>query len=106
MRAAPVLKEVDISYHMVRFNGSLFKENIYRQTGSPAVDAAWEALGVNFRDMAIPADEARIAGIAPDSVQMKEKYGGGYLANLEGMHYLHCLNMVRFYIFMPDVELH
>lgn len=28
-----------------RFNGSLMHENIYRQTGLPEVDAAWEALG-------------------------------------------------------------
>lgn len=44
---APVTKTVDITYDTLRFNGSLLKENIYRQDGSPEVDAAWAALGVN-----------------------------------------------------------
>jgi hypothetical protein len=43
---APVLKEVDTSLHIVTFNGSLLKENVYRQIAGPEVDAAWEALGV------------------------------------------------------------
>lgn len=30
-----------------------------------------------------------------DSVQIKEKYGGGFPANVEGLHHLHCLNLVR-----------
>lgn len=45
--AAPVLREVDIHYHDHAFNGSFIKENIYRLEGSPEVDAAWEALGVD-----------------------------------------------------------
>lgn len=34
-------------YSTVQFNGSLLKENIYRQGASPEVDAAWAALGVD-----------------------------------------------------------
>jgi hypothetical protein len=44
---APILKEVDNSYHAVRFNGSLLKENIFRQEAGPEVDAAWASIGVN-----------------------------------------------------------
>jgi hypothetical protein len=44
---APILKEVDNSYHMVRFNGSLLKENVFRQEAGPEVDAAWASIGVN-----------------------------------------------------------
>jgi hypothetical protein len=40
---------VDNSYHTVQFEGSFLHENIYRQTGSPEVDAAWEALGINCK---------------------------------------------------------
>lgn len=41
------MKKVGITYNLHEFNGSLLKENIFRQDASPDVDAAWEALGVN-----------------------------------------------------------
>ena len=44
---SPVMREVPIQYSEQRFNGSLLKENIFRQEASPEVDAAWESLGVN-----------------------------------------------------------
>jgi hypothetical protein len=44
---SPVTRDIDISYHVQQFNGSFMQENIYRQPGSPEVDEAWEALGVN-----------------------------------------------------------
>lgn len=46
---SPVTSDVDITFQPQRFNGSLLKENIYRQDASPEVDAAWEALGVNCK---------------------------------------------------------
>lgn len=46
--------------------------------------------------MRIPNDVAPLAGIQPNQVQIKEKYGGGgYPANLEGLHHLHCLDLLR-----------
>jgi len=46
---SPILSEVDTSFHIVRFNGSLMKENVFRQKAGPEVDAAWESLGVNCK---------------------------------------------------------
>lgn len=46
---APVLKDVKIRFEDMKFNGSFMDVNIYRQRGSPEVDAAWEALGVNCK---------------------------------------------------------
>lgn len=48
---APILKEVDNDYHMVRFNGSFMKENVFRLPGGPEsrVDAAWESLGIDCK---------------------------------------------------------
>lgn len=46
---SPLMRDLEILYQERRFNGSLLKENIYRQTASPTVDAAWEALGVNCK---------------------------------------------------------
>ena len=45
--SAPVVKDLDITYEIVAFNGSLLKENIFRQDASPEVDAAWKSLGVD-----------------------------------------------------------
>jgi hypothetical protein len=109
---APILKEVDTSIHTVQFNGSLLKENIFRQDAGPEVDAAWASLGVHCkpprflrltinydpktyilldRSLAVPSSEAAKAGLKPDQVQINDKYGGGFPANVEGLHHLHCL---------------
>ncbi|RKF73861.1 hypothetical protein GcC1_087020 [Golovinomyces cichoracearum] len=96
---SPVEDEVDSSYRSVRFNGSLLKENIFRLPASPEVDAAWESLGVNCnqidRALAVPEGQAAKAGLRSSHVQINPKYGGGYPANVEGLHHLHCLNLVR-----------
>ncbi|KAF2159758.1 hypothetical protein M409DRAFT_37860 [Zasmidium cellare ATCC 36951] len=92
---SPIAKDLDITYHTQHFNGSFLNENIYRQAASAEVDAAWEALGVNYRSVLIPAEIGKRVGLAPDQVQVNEKYGGGFPANVEGLHQLHCLNLLR-----------
>ncbi|KAJ5698487.1 hypothetical protein N7462_000492 [Penicillium macrosclerotiorum] len=92
---SPIIKEVGISYHLEDFNGSLLRENIFRQDAGPDVDAAWESLGVNYQGVRVSKEEAIESGIAVDQVRIQEKYGGGYLANVEGLHHLHCLNLLR-----------
>jgi Mycotoxin biosynthesis protein UstYa len=88
---APILKDVNIKYDAIRFNGSLLKENVYRKPAAPEVDAAWKALGVDYRSVVIPSDQAADSGLLPDQVKISEKYGGGFVANVEGLHQLHCL---------------
>jgi len=61
----------------------------------PEVDAAWSSLGVDYRPLAVPADQAEMSGLLPDQVKVSEKYGGGFPANVEGLHHLHCLNLLR-----------
>jgi Mycotoxin biosynthesis protein UstYa len=92
---SPVVNEVDIKYSMVDYNGSFFHQTIYRGDPSPEVDAAWEALGVDYRALAVPEADALKSGIEPDQVRIRAKYGGGYPANVEGLHHLHCLNLLR-----------
>jgi hypothetical protein len=48
---------------------------------------------LNFIDRSalVPEDEAAKAGILPDQVKVNKKYGGGFPANVEGLHHLHCL---------------
>ncbi|KAF7505676.1 hypothetical protein GJ744_000525 [Endocarpon pusillum] len=92
---SPIRKDVDITYNVIRFNGSLLKENVYRQDAGPDVDAAWASLGVDYRSVMIPADEAAKSGLLADQVKIADKYGGGFPANVEGLHQLHCLNLLR-----------
>lgn len=47
------------------------------------------------RSVRVDPDEALKSGIALDQVKINQKYGGGYPANVEGLHQLHCLNIVR-----------
>jgi hypothetical protein len=46
---------------------------------------------VQDRASRVPADKVLRSGLAPDQVKIQEKYGGGYPANVEGLHHLHCL---------------
>jgi len=92
---SPVMKDVDISYNVIRFNGSLMKENIFRQDAGPDVDAAWASLGVDYRAAIVPPELAEKSGLIPSQVQVSDKYGGGFPANVEGLHHLHCLNLLR-----------
>ncbi|RDW75716.1 hypothetical protein BP5796_06537 [Coleophoma crateriformis] len=89
------MNDLDIKYHMVTFNGSLMHENIYRQDASPEVDAAWDALGINYRAAIVPSHLAAKSGLSSSHVQISEEFGGGFPANVEGLHHLHCLNLLR-----------
>ncbi|KAL9945488.1 hypothetical protein D7B24_003272 [Verticillium nonalfalfae] len=92
---SPVLRDIDVTYSTKHFNGSFLKENIYRQKGSPEVDAAWEALGVDYRAGVISIEDGLASGLDMSFVQRNPKYGAGFFVNVEGMHHLHCLNLVR-----------
>jgi hypothetical protein len=43
----------------------------------------------------VPDELAAASGLTKDHVRIKSKYGGGYPANVEGLHHLHCLNLLR-----------
>ncbi|ESZ95791.1 tat pathway signal sequence [Sclerotinia borealis F-4128] len=92
---SPVLEDLSLSYTTIPFNGSLLEPNEYRQDAGPEVDAAWKNLGVDYRGIAVPAVLAAKSGLKADQVKINEKYGGGYPANVEGLHHLHCLNLLR-----------
>jgi hypothetical protein len=107
IKEAPVVKNVSPGWHDKLFNGSFLHQNEYRQPANPETDAAWEALGVNCefvrylhvcqgltsadRSIVVPLDEAEQTGLRPEQVQISQEYGGGFPANVEGLHHLHCL---------------
>lgn len=45
--------------------------------------------------MIIPESDALKIGIRPDQVQVSEKYGGGFVTYVDGLHQLHCLVSVE-----------
>ncbi|USW58675.1 Putative mycotoxin biosynthesis protein UstYa [Septoria linicola] len=92
---SPVTRDLDVAFHETRFDGSFMEENVYRRKANNETDAAWMALGVGYRSVLIPADVAPSVGLRPEQVQVSDKYGGGFPANVEGLHQLHCLNLVR-----------
>ncbi|KAH8652299.1 hypothetical protein BX600DRAFT_516350 [Xylariales sp. PMI_506] len=92
---SPILDDVDIKYSMTSFDGRFMNESIYRRPGSPEVDAAWEALGVDYRAGIISEEAGLRSGLTHHHVQRSKKYGGGFMVNVEGLHHLHCLNLVR-----------
>ena len=47
------------------------------------------------RSVAIPVERAESAGLEHDQVKINPKYGGGFPANVEGLHQLHCLVRVK-----------
>lgn len=52
--AGPMMDGVDIKYETVRFDGTFFGDNIYREAASPEVDEAWRGLGIECTDLAPP----------------------------------------------------
>ncbi|KAH9835490.1 Oxidase ustYa [Teratosphaeria destructans] len=116
--ASPLLDEVPIRYETVQFNGSFLQETIYRQRPSPEVDAAWEALGVNctlpvsgstanvrfdespfdlftVQNFIVPEKDAVRYGLDERMAKRRPRQGGGFVAQSEGIHHLHCLNLLR-----------
>ncbi|KAK3302844.1 uncharacterized protein B0T15DRAFT_400731, partial [Chaetomium strumarium] len=87
--------EVEKTYSTTTFNGTFMQETIYRRLGSPEVDSAWEALGIDYRPSVIPEQEGHAGGLTKHHVQRAKKYEGGYSVQVEGLHHLHCLNLVR-----------
>ncbi|PNY29595.1 Uncharacterized protein TCAP_00492 [Tolypocladium capitatum] len=76
---SPLLKDVSIRYRFHDFNGSFMDEDIYRRPGSPEVDEAWEALGVDYRAGVISHQDGLASGLGQSFVQRSDKYGGGFL---------------------------
>ena len=72
------------------------------------MDAVWQSLRVDCKSLSIystfilimancfldrsvivPADEAEALSLRPGQVKINQKYGGGFPANVEGLHQLH-----------------
>ncbi|TQN65623.1 Oxidase ustYa, partial [Colletotrichum shisoi] len=92
---SPVLQNVDVKYDWKHFNGSFMQEDVFRKEASPEVDAAWESMGVDYRAGVISNEDGLKSGLDMSFVRRSEKYGAGFFVNVESMHHLHCLNLLR-----------
>ncbi|KAH7117709.1 hypothetical protein B0J11DRAFT_552470 [Dendryphion nanum] len=70
-----------------------------QQQAGPEVDAAWDALRTNCKlldgSVARSDAEAKESGIRHDQVRLTMDYSRGFPANVEGLHHLHCLHLMR-----------
>ncbi|KAK0620542.1 hypothetical protein B0T14DRAFT_586967 [Immersiella caudata] len=93
---SPIIDDVKMRYHEVRFDGRFADANVFRgEPPSPEVDKAWESLGVGYRPVMISDDKAYRSGLTTNHTRRNSKYGGGYPVYVEGLHQLHCLNLLR-----------
>lgn len=43
------MRDLNIEYSTIKFDGSFFEDNIYRQQAGSEVDEAWRALGIQCK---------------------------------------------------------
>ncbi|EGC43577.1 conserved hypothetical protein [Histoplasma capsulatum var. duboisii H88] len=106
--SSPILKDVDIMYESVQFNGSFTKASIYQQPPGPLVDKAWLTLGTRLESILVPEDEAEKYGIQQGQNLLRQtsyfnyeyysKLGDGPFRDSEEMlktHIGHCIDILR-----------
>ncbi|KAI1109342.1 hypothetical protein F5Y14DRAFT_456134 [Nemania sp. NC0429] len=83
-------------------------KNVYKGTPSAELDDAWSALTNNMH-VRISADE--LEGMNETSISLSDT-AGGYLAGVDAVHQIHCLNYIReraykeYYEELPMAEMH
>ncbi|KAG2032710.1 hypothetical protein BDR03DRAFT_1094767 [Suillus americanus] len=82
---------------IVRFNGSWDRHSVYRGNPSPDLEVAWNRVTADGRFMSMTLEQLIETGEepAPFMARYPEEYSGDYLATVEVIHQLHCINMVR-----------
>ncbi|KAG1842875.1 hypothetical protein DFJ58DRAFT_805530 [Suillus subalutaceus] len=89
------VNEVIESIGIIRFNGTLDAPSIYRGSPSPEIDAAWDRISPRLVRMTLEQLLRTGEKPSPAMARYPDEYGGGYMANVEVIHQLHCINMLR-----------
>ncbi|KAG1810546.1 uncharacterized protein BJ212DRAFT_1279090, partial [Suillus subaureus] len=81
----------------IRFNGTLGTPSIYRGSPSPEINAAWDRMSLNARPVRMTLEQLLRTGEKPSPAMTRypDEYGGGYMAIVEVIHQLHCIDMLR-----------
>ncbi|KAL2277890.1 hypothetical protein FJTKL_15170 [Diaporthe vaccinii] len=92
---APVVK-----YDTVRFNLTPMVEGPFVGYG-PKVDEAWDSIANDMGDQMISEEELDRLGLPRNSLKVTDPKTGkeGYRAAVEVFHQLHCLNLLRQYVY-------
>jgi len=94
---SPALEAVKSTGYYRRFDGSFATPNAFKGTPSPSIDEHWDSITyasggvINISEETLRAVNAS----AEYSVKLAPEIGGGYMASVEALHQLHCLNMLR-----------
>jgi len=91
---SPILDDIDITFRRTTFFPGFYKQSVFQQRAGPEVDNAWLSLGIQYAEMILPEDKAIAAGLK-GRLRLSDSEGGGYLALVEVLHHLHCLDLVR-----------
>ncbi|KAE9363216.1 hypothetical protein N431DRAFT_475379 [Stipitochalara longipes BDJ] len=99
---SPLFDEGVIEYEDVEFNGEFFHfpQTVYRGPPTLEREEAWESLTF-FSLIDIPDDKLPLLGKSYDHqwIRTKPEFGGGFAAEIEAFHQLHCVNFLRQYIY-------
>ncbi|XXG93753.1 hypothetical protein Hte_000002 [Hypoxylon texense] len=96
---SPALESIKNTGHYHRFDGSFMTPNAFKGTPNPSIDEHWDS--ITYADAAggvISISEETLYAVnasAKYSVKLAPEIGGGYMASVEVLHQLHCLNMLR-----------
>ncbi|KAF2726920.1 hypothetical protein EJ04DRAFT_539208 [Polyplosphaeria fusca] len=94
---SPVLEAVADTCRMDRFDGSFATLNSYKGTPNPHIDEAWDCVLMANGGM-ISIDEETLHKVNASnefSGKLPSDMGGGYMASVEVLRQLHCLNVLR-----------
>jgi hypothetical protein len=98
---APILENIDLGPPLHRYEINEFFNSpytIYRGAPSPEVDDAWDSIS-EIGPVLITSEDVRRLGKDPaKTVRAPEHWGYGpdaHLAQVDGQHQLHCLNVLR-----------
>lgn len=88
------------AYETVRFNLTPVVEGPFVGYG-PEVDKAWDSIANDMGDQMISQAELDMLGLSRTSLKVKDPATGneGYRAAVEVFHQLHCLNLLRQYVY-------
>ncbi|KAL9038195.1 MAG: hypothetical protein Q9180_003279 [Flavoplaca navasiana] len=94
---SPALEAVRGTGHFHRFDGSFATPNAFKGTPNSNIDAAWADITYENGGVINISEETlhSVNASTEYSVKLAPEIGGGYMASVEVLHQLHCLNMLR-----------
>ncbi|CAA7266708.1 unnamed protein product [Cyclocybe aegerita] len=97
---SPANVVADYNKELTTFNGTFDHKSIYRGQPNPQIDEAWKRVLTEMKPTRLTKEQLDRMGIkiTPSKVKFSDEDGGGYMATIETVHQLHCLNSLRKYV--------